>query len=289
MTKPLHKIIKTYPCRGPLNQFRFEKSISFVCFRCSNTKTSKLVSTYRENWNLKLCNGCYGRLISLYEIRSSSDPSEAKFSALDQNIRDIWSQFENQVSELEREISKKSSFDSDTNKFLATAEFLKRKLPDEENLEWSPAIISLCKAVENELVKKWILPLKLMAEGAKVNNQVIDKRTQRLEKYIMGINDTPPELGSIYFFIDILSKSESFRNNSPTFELIKEYSQKRPLSYKFYSSNGISDSLKELVENYRNKAAHIEVLKKEDYICCEEITLSEGGILNEILKSVALR
>lgn len=46
MPKPLGNITKKYPKRGPLSQFRFEKSISFSCFRCGQIKTAKLITIY---------------------------------------------------------------------------------------------------------------------------------------------------------------------------------------------------------------------------------------------------
>jgi transcription elongation factor Elf1 len=70
MTKPLEKITKEYPKRGPLSQFRFEKSISFNCFRCGQSKTSKLLTIYNSDWGKRLCNGCYGRLLSIYDIKA---------------------------------------------------------------------------------------------------------------------------------------------------------------------------------------------------------------------------
>ena len=65
--RPTEKIIKTYPQKGPLSQYRFEKSVPFNCFRCKTLKTSKLISIFSDDWEIKLCNGCYGLLLSLYE------------------------------------------------------------------------------------------------------------------------------------------------------------------------------------------------------------------------------
>jgi len=64
MSKPIENITKQYPQNGFLSQFRFEKSISFECFRCGKTKTSKLITIYENDWSKKLCNGCYGYLSS---------------------------------------------------------------------------------------------------------------------------------------------------------------------------------------------------------------------------------
>ena len=63
-------ITKTYPQRGPLQQFRFAEGTAFRCFRCGDSKKSKLIAVYSGDWSRKLCNGCYGRLLSLYEIKA---------------------------------------------------------------------------------------------------------------------------------------------------------------------------------------------------------------------------
>ena len=289
MSKPIQEIVKTYPMRGPMSQFRFDSSLSFICFRCKSKKTSKLISIYRDDWNLKLCNGCYGCLISLYEIKSGMDPDEKRFLALDKSIANIWKHYNKKLSKIEKEISKKSHYEATTNKFLATAEFLKQTLPEGEFLEWSPAVICLCKAVENELINKFILPLKQIAITEKIIPKDYDKRTQRLEKYIFGLNGVPPEIGSIAFFSELIAKSQSFRNTSSTFVLIKFFSEKRPLSSWLYSENGAHLPLQELVGNFRNNAAHIKELTKKDYLDCEELTLGSDGVLVKVLQSSAVR
>ena len=43
-------VIKTYPKRGPLQQFRFAESTAFRCFRCGDTKRPRLITTY--GWQL---------------------------------------------------------------------------------------------------------------------------------------------------------------------------------------------------------------------------------------------
>ena len=40
-----YEIVKTYPSRGPLQQYRLAASTSFLCSRCGSAKTSKLVTT----------------------------------------------------------------------------------------------------------------------------------------------------------------------------------------------------------------------------------------------------
>lgn len=50
-------VTKTYPPRGPLQQYRFAEGTAFRCFRCGDTKKSKLITIYSGDWSRKLCNG----------------------------------------------------------------------------------------------------------------------------------------------------------------------------------------------------------------------------------------
>ena len=69
---PRYEVKKTYAQRGPMRQYRLAASTSFRCFRCGLAKTSKLATVFREDWTHLLCNGCYGRLLSLHDIRAGS-------------------------------------------------------------------------------------------------------------------------------------------------------------------------------------------------------------------------
>jgi hypothetical protein len=75
-------VMKTYPERGPLQQFRFAEGTAFKCFRCGDTKKSKLITVYLRDWSRKLCNGCYGRLLSLYEIKAGTAAEDQRAEEL---------------------------------------------------------------------------------------------------------------------------------------------------------------------------------------------------------------
>ncbi|KAK4104092.1 hypothetical protein N658DRAFT_466004 [Parathielavia hyrcaniae] len=53
-------VLKEYPRRGNLQQFRLTKVTTFTYKRCNKEKTSKLVATEDGNWENLMCNGCYG-------------------------------------------------------------------------------------------------------------------------------------------------------------------------------------------------------------------------------------
>ena len=57
------KIVKEYPKKGIYTQYRFEKVVTFNCYKCKKDKTAKLVSTINDKLDQIICNGCYGELI----------------------------------------------------------------------------------------------------------------------------------------------------------------------------------------------------------------------------------
>ena len=71
-------IIKTYPSRGPMQQFRLAEINGFHCFRCGQSKKSKLLVVYAGDWDRLLCNGCYGRLLSIFEIKAGTKSDDEK-------------------------------------------------------------------------------------------------------------------------------------------------------------------------------------------------------------------
>ncbi|KAK4170894.1 hypothetical protein QBC36DRAFT_150857, partial [Triangularia setosa] len=56
-------VLKEYPLRGTLQQFRLIKVRAFTCNRCNKEKKSKLVATEDGNWENLMCNGCYGSVL----------------------------------------------------------------------------------------------------------------------------------------------------------------------------------------------------------------------------------
>jgi hypothetical protein len=58
------EVLKEYPARGALQQFRLTKATKFTCSRCNKDKTAKLVVTKDGNWESLMCNGCYGFMLS---------------------------------------------------------------------------------------------------------------------------------------------------------------------------------------------------------------------------------
>lgn len=100
--------------------------------------------------------GCYGRLLSLYEIKagigSDDDKAEALAKALlsfvelenQRNAERLFRTSEERAKHLSPEVVR----------FIASAEYLAGHLQDAPQLEWSGAIVVLCKAIEAEIVSR---------------------------------------------------------------------------------------------------------------------------------------
>jgi hypothetical protein len=79
---PPAEIIKTYPARGPLQQFRLARAMPFACFRCGQEKKAKLQAVYDGDWSRRLCNGCYGCLLSVYEVAADTPADDEAAAAM---------------------------------------------------------------------------------------------------------------------------------------------------------------------------------------------------------------
>lgn len=289
MTKPLENITKEYPKRGPLSQYRFEKSISFNCFRCGQSKTSKLITIYNNDWNKRLCNGCYGGLLYIYDIKAGQ-------TKIDEKVEQLLDVLIKLVDESKiREQSKKINLQSNRVKFLtpttmrffATSECVADTLTKEPNLDWSPAIIGLCKAFELELVERLINPLKdFCKEISFSEHDLKDKDFGRIASYCSGKPMKSPELGVINHFISTAVNSKERLETSNFLNLgFKRFLNKLPNHNWLIDKNGLSSGIQALTTNYRNKAAHTDELEEQDYQYCKDLVFGNNGIIWDLILS----
>lgn len=161
------ELTKTYPPRGPMQQYRLNKATAFRCFRCGRAKTAKLVTIYSQSWERALCNGCYGRLLSVYEVKAGDQPDEAKAAALSAELLSRLNQEETREAErLFRLSEERAQFLAGPSlRFVATSEHISKTLELVDDLDWSPATIGLCKAVELEVAERILRPLAAVLRG----------------------------------------------------------------------------------------------------------------------------
>ena len=272
---------KTYPPRGPLQQFRFGSSTAFECFRCGRSKKSKLITVYGGDWSRRLCNGCYGRLLSLYEIKAgtSSDDerseqlAEALLSMADAD--DIRRSQERLLAAEERA----SLLGPDALRFIATAEHVAAALSVQPQLEWSPAVIGLCKAVESEVIQRVVLPLAERCDDLDLAEDKRDKDIGRLAAFCADRSRKPPELGSFAHFLQTVIHSKERRQNSSLMVSFLELASGWVNSGWLLDASGCHSALTSLCSEFRNRAAHTDELDRSEYESCKDLAIGSDGLL----------
>ncbi|HLO18803.1 MAG TPA: hypothetical protein VK206_28485 [Anaerolineales bacterium] len=288
MKKPLPtEIVKTYPRRGVMQQFRIVELTAFHCFRCGQSKKSRLVVVYENDWNRLLCNGCYGRLLSIYEIKAGTKPNDEKAADLAEVLLSLLNK--DQIREAERlyQLSEKRAalLSEAALKFVSTSEHLSRVLETVPDLDWSPATIGLCKAVEIEIIERILIPLLEQTKGVNIEADIRDKDLGRVAKFIAEPNNKPPEMGTFAHFLQTSINSQTRRTTSPIVERFYKLFHSWPNSDWISSTDGLYTSIVRLTQDYRNPAAHINTLTKQDYENCREFVIGAKGILWKLISA----
>ena len=209
-------IIKTYPQRGPLQQFRFLDSLAFRCFRCTATKKSKLITIYGGDRSKRLCNGCYGYLLSLYKIKAGTKADSEKTEQLANLLfKAVTLDDQLQAERLYRVSEERAEhLSQETLRFVSTSEHVARQLQSGPELEWSPAVIGLCKAVELEIVNRILKPLANEVSSTDLSADKSDKDIKRVAAFCANPTRNPPELGAFAHFLQTVVHSHRRRSTS---------------------------------------------------------------------------
>jgi hypothetical protein len=274
-------VTKTYPARGPLQQFRSADSVAFDCFRCGQAKTSKLITVYRGDRSKRLCNGCYGRLLSLYEIKAGTaaddERAEELASALVAMVADEEAR---QAEKLFRASEDRAArLSPEALRFVATAEYVAGTLDADPQLEWSPAVIGLCKAVEAELVGRVLKPLAALASRENLSADRQDKEIGRVAAFCADASRKPPELGTFAHFLQTVIHSTARRESSPLVKAFFKLTAGWPGSQWLLQPAGLHSALSVLTAKFRNRAAHTDELGQQDYGACRDHVIGPDGAL----------
>ena len=281
-------IIKTYPQRGPIKQFRFEKIVAFNCFRCGKAKKAKLITIYKDNWNKRMCNGCYGRLLSIYDIKAGTKNENEKVQELTNILFKLVSEndIKNATQNLKIKENRHVYLDEQSTRFLASAEHISEKSGNEYSLDWSPVIIGLCKALENELVHKVIRPFKQFCSNIDLENDKRDKDIGRIAKYIVSADSKDPEIGTFAHFLQTSLNSKTRRETSNLIKSFYMFLSEFPNSNWILDSSGLLKDLQLITKEFRNKAAHIEELTRDDFDKCKDYLVGNSGSLWKLNKAI---
>lgn len=280
-------VVKTYPPRGPLQQFRFAEGTAFTCFRCKEPKTAKLITIYGGNWGRRLCNGCYGRLLSLFEIKAGTAPDDERADGLASALLSLVADDDRRrAEELFRASEKRASYlGPETLRFVATAEHVAGKLEGDPQLEWSPAVIGLCKSVEAEIFGRMVRPLSSLALTMDLSADKVDKDLGRLATFCADPKRKPPELGAFAHFLQTVIHSQQRRQSSALITCFLKLAGEWTGSNWVLDPKGLHYALTSLASNFRNRAAHIDELGKAEYLACRELVIGADGMLWHLVVS----
>lgn len=275
------KVTKTYPPRGPLQQYRFAQGTAFRCFRCGDTKKSKLIAVYSGDWSKKLCNGCYGRLLSLYEIKAGTAAEDQRVDQLAELLLSLTTVDQQREAEhlFKASDARADALSREALRFIATAEHVATQLETSAELEWSPAVIGLCKAVEAEVVGRILRPLAAAAGEEDLIGDKSDKDIRRVADFCADAQRKPPELGAFSHFLQTVIHSQQRRQTSRLIGCFLRLASQWTGSAWILNPDGLHQSLTLLTRTYRNRAAHIDELSHSDYAGCRELAIGAQGVV----------
>jgi len=97
-------------------------------------------------------------------------------------------------------------------RFISTSEHVARQLDTAADLEWSPAVIGLCKAFEAEIVQGIRIPLRTALSGEDLSADRADKDLSRVAVFCAATNAKPPELGAFSHLLHCYPQRAPERN-----------------------------------------------------------------------------
>ena len=152
--------------------------------------------------------------------------------------------------------------DDDSKRFLPSAEYIFDKFNEIGNIDYSPFVIQYCRSLENEILKK--LFITYHEEGLKdimidefVNPELEHLKTGKFAHKIKH-NITNYTLGEMSFIVSMLKEKGNTLKESKILQHFRKFS----LEYfekQLFQKEFLCD-LEDIRDNYRNKAAHPNVI-----------------------------
>jgi hypothetical protein len=169
-------------------------------------------------------------------------------------------------------------------RFVATAEHVASQLDASPQLEWSPALIGLCKAVEAEIIRRILGPLSTSGSDDLTADKN-DKDVGRIARFCSDPSMKAPELGTFAHFLQTVINSEHRRQTSPLMRRFLRITSDWTGSHWILDPDRFHKSLAVLTTDFRNRAAHIDELGKADYVACRRHVIGADGLLWNIISS----
>ena len=119
------------------------------------------------------------------------------------------------------------------------------QLQADPQLEWSSAIVGLCKAVEAEIIWRIVRPLADLTSRENLSSDKNDRDPGRVAAFCADPARKPPELGAFAHFLQTVIHITLIANWRKSCWLLEP--------------NGLHNALTFLTTDFRNRAAHIDV------------------------------
>lgn len=173
--------------------------------------------------------------------------------------------------------------DSLTRKFIPLAEFLYSKLQKYEKTDYSPVILELCRAIENEFLLKIFTKYTIDLVDRKGSDiadfLMIDKASVELKdktgQFVKAVNKAArtrkPEytLGQMNMILTLAGDAQLVKK-SPLLKDFVEYLEKNTEAKNLLDAKYIK-KVNDIVNKYRNPSAHPEFMSLEKANECREI------------------
>ena len=173
--------------------------------------------------------------------------------------------------------------DSLTRKFIPLAEFLYSKLQKYEKTDYSPVILELCRAIENEFLLKIFTKYTIDLVDRKGRDiadfLMIDKASVELKdktgQFVKAVNKAArtrkPEytLGQMNMILTLAGDAQLVKK-SPLLKDFVEYLEKNTEAKSLLDAKYIK-KVNDIVNKYRNPSAHPEFMSLEKANECREI------------------
>ncbi|MGB8218726.1 MAG: hypothetical protein WCE94_15615 [Candidatus Methanoperedens sp.] len=287
-------IVKRYPPKGNLQLFRYDSNTPFECWRCQETKVSKLQAVVTLKKPHIICNACYGYLLSLAEIKAQDiEPWQKADQIHDLTITQVSERVA--ASAVEKQEQKHKQYwkftSREAKRFIGTAEFLYERMLDHDDLDFSGPIIELIKAFEHECVSRFVEPMRAVASRTNLLECEIQKDCQdddfgHMAKYVFGHGAKPPELGRISHALDVFIHSKKRIQDSRFLKILDDQISLCHDRDYFINKERFVAQVNQLTQSYRNPAAHIGSMSKKDYEECEAMLMNDNGALWQLITAI---
>ena len=130
-------------------------------------------------------------------------------------------------------------------------------------------------------------PLALIASRRDLSADKADKDLGRIAAFCADSNRKPPELGTLAHFLQTVIQSQDRRQSSALIGSFLKLAGEWTGSHWILDLNGFHQTLTMATVEFRNRAAHIEELSKDDYTKCREFLIGPEGALWKLVISTA--